>query len=188
LRNDWLEQGYQDFAEFGPEHLSINRMAKALGESRSSFYHHFGDMEIFVDELLKRHWEEVLAFNETGQVTCQNLIPDLYELLGRNEIPLKFNWQLFHHRHIPRFNYIFVKGYHSSGEAFLLRLFAEHLGIHFSHEDLQSLWLTLGEAWYSRLDPNDLSASTLKRHGELILKDIEMLMNSGLYSSLLRIR
>lgn len=122
----WLDVGYRQLADCGPDHFSINRICKEIGCSRFSFYHHFGDLNLFVDELLKMHWEIVSAFNDTGKETCQRLIPDLYELLAKQVIPLRFNLQLFHHRNVTRFNYLFVKGYHSSGEAFLLPLFAEH--------------------------------------------------------------
>jgi len=187
VRKEWLEQGYKDFAEGGPENLSVNQIAKEIGASRSSFYHHFGDMEIFIDSLLEMHWEIALAFNESGKARCKKLIPDLYDFLAEYSIPLKFARQLFHNRHIPRYNYLFNKTYLTSGDAFLLRLFANHIGVDISPENLKHLWLTLGEAWYSRLDPADLSAQTMQHHSESILKDISILMNSGLYSTLRKV-
>lgn len=187
MRKEWLEQGYKDFAEGGPENLSVNHMAKEIGASRSSFYHHFGDMEIFIDSLLEMHLEIALAFNETGAERCKKLIPDLYELLAEYNIPLKFARQLFHHRQIPRYNYLFNICYQSSGEAFLLRLFTKRLGLEGPSENLKHLWLTLGEAWYSRLDPEDLSAQTMQQHAESILQDISVLMDSGLYSTLRKV-
>ena len=187
MRKEWLEQGYKDFAEGGPENLSVNHMAKEIGSSRSSFYHHFGDLEIFLDSILEMHWEIVLEFNESGMARCKNLVPDLYELLAEYPIPLKFNRQLFHNRHIPRYNFLFNKAYQASGEAFLIKLFAIHIGIDTSSDNMEHLWLTLGEAWYSRLNPEDLSAQTMQQHAESILKDISTLIDSGLYSTLRKV-
>jgi len=52
LKEKWLEEGYEEFAQDGPENLSINQIAKKIGASRSSFYHHFAEIDLFIDELL----------------------------------------------------------------------------------------------------------------------------------------
>lgn len=187
MKEKWLEGGYSEFAEVGPEHLSINHIAKKIGASRSSFYHHFAEVDLFVDELLAQHLEICREFNEAGKENCKNLIPDLYDLLAQYPTPLQFSRQLFHNRHIPRFNFVFVKSYQASADAFVLDLFAKHLDLHQPQNDLNHLFLTLGEAWYSRLHPQDLSAGTLRRHAEDILQDLSTLMGSGVYSTLRKV-
>ena len=52
LKEKWLEEGYEEFAQDGPENLSINQIAKKIGASRSSFYHHFAEIDLFIDERL----------------------------------------------------------------------------------------------------------------------------------------
>jgi AcrR family transcriptional regulator len=37
----WIEKGYEHFAEYGPENISINAISKEIGSPRASFYHHF---------------------------------------------------------------------------------------------------------------------------------------------------
>lgn len=187
MKEQWLEQGYVDFAKQGPENLSISQIGKEVGASRSSFYHHFGDMDLFVDELLARHWRLCQVFNREGKAHCQNLMPDLYQLLARFDLPLQFSRQLFHHRHIPRCNYVFLRTYESSAKAFILELFRAHMDLHLPQNDLYHLFLTLGEAWYSRLDPNDLSAETLGHHAADILQDLANFMGSGVYSTLRKV-
>jgi AcrR family transcriptional regulator len=187
MREDWLEQGYIDFAEYGPDQLSINRIGKVIGASRSSFYHHFGDVDLFIDELLQYHWSIAVEFNTKGKEYCKQLIPDLYDALAQYPVPLKFSIQLFHNRHIPRFNYLFNKTYESSAEGFLLPLFADHLGVETSPSELKNLWITLGEAWYSRLDPKDLSAKTMAELSESMLRDMKVLMDSKIFSTLERV-
>lgn len=162
-------------------------MGKEIGASRSSFYHHFGEIDLFVDELLALHWKLCQAFNKEGKASCKNLIPDLYELLSRFSLPLQFSRQLFHHRHIPRFNYVFLKTYEASAKAFILDLFRAHMGLHLPQKDLDQLFLTLGEAWYSRLDPNDLSAETLMHNAADILQDLANFIGSPVYSTLRKV-
>jgi AcrR family transcriptional regulator len=183
-RQLWLEKGYEHFALYGPKKLSINKLSKDIGLSRASFYHHFGSLDFFVEDLLARHWDIIEIFNSEGKEKCNQLFPDLYDLIGDYPIPLKFTLQLFYNRSNPRFNFLLIKAYEAMAERFALNLFANHLGLIQSEKKVYHLWLTLGEAWYSRLDPDDLSPKALQKHSEEILKTLSWFINSPLYSKL----
>jgi AcrR family transcriptional regulator len=183
-KQKWLESGYSHFAEFGPDKLSINQISKDLGTSRASFYHHFGDLDLFTHELLKMHWQICEQFNEVGKAKCKKLFPDLYKLLAKYPVELRFNLQVFRHRQIADFNFIFLKSYEATASDFALKLFADHFQLHARESDLRNLWLTVGEAWYSRLDLNDLSEKTLRKHAEEILSTVSRFLNTDLYAKL----
>jgi AcrR family transcriptional regulator len=178
----WLEEGYRQFAEIGPEHMSINRISKSVGSSRASFYHYFGDIEVFKNELLTMHLRIANDFDQSGIFRCKKLFPDVYDLLAESPVPLKFNIQLFRHRDNPSYNYLFIKTFQASANKFVLKLFAEYIGLKHTEKDLYTLWLTLGEAWYSRLDIKDLSAETLQKHAIEILQNISRFIESAFYS------
>ena len=72
----WIEKGYEHFALYGPENFSINKISKTIGLSRASFYHHFGDIDIFVDELLAKHWQ----ITETGFVRFMWAKPNTFTI------------------------------------------------------------------------------------------------------------
>lgn len=182
-KEKWLEEGYAQFAENGPENLSINKISKALGFSRASFYHYFGDTEVFIEHLLAKHWEIAHLFDQRGQTECKQLFPDLYQLLSQHPIPLKFSIQLFRHRYKPAYNFLFIKTYESSAQAFVLKLFAEQYQLCQPDDELFNLWLTVGETWYSRLNFDDLSASTLQNHAEEIMESVVKFTRSQLYSN-----
>jgi len=184
-KEKWLETGYMHFAESGPENLSINRLSKELGSSRASFYHYFGDMDVFIDELLAMHWKIVLEFNRRGKTECKQLFPDLYNLLSEHTVPLKFNIQLFRHRNTPAYNYLFIKTYESSAKEFILRLFAKEFNLVQPESEMLKLWTTVGETWYSRLTMEDLSAQTLQRHAEEIMDSVVRFARSHLYAQFL---
>lgn len=184
MKEQWLKKGYEQFAKAGPQNLSISQIGKAIGASRSSFYHHFGDLEFFFDELLAAHWEACQEFDRTARENCKNLIPDLYRELAKYPLSLQFHIQLFRNRSTPSFNYLFLKAFESSARNFALRLFAENLKPNLPENDVYNLWLTLCEAWYSRLDPNDLSATNLQNQGEEVLKSISFFMDSKLFRQL----
>jgi AcrR family transcriptional regulator len=183
-KEKWLETGYEQFAILGPDKLSINRLSKAVGLSRASFYHHFGDIEGFIEALLAQHWQICQEFDQAGRKRCRVLFPDLYLLLAAYPVPLRFHLQLFHHRSVPAYHYLFTKAYTASSRAFVLQLFAEHCGLSPDREEVYHLWLALTESWYSRLDPEDLSANTLEQHARDILKTLFRFMESKLFLAL----
>lgn len=183
-KQEWLELGYKQFAEVGPDQMSIKRLSKDLGASRASFYNYFGDLDLFIDELLTMHWKIAVNFSKEGKATCSQLFPDLYDALAKYPIPLQFNIQLFRHRHVPAYNFLFIKTYEDSARAFLIKLFAREFNLSRPESEVFNLWLTVGEAWYSRLNSADLSSSTLQMHAREILNAVIQFSDSQLYSTL----
>ncbi len=180
----WIEKGYEHFAFYGPDNLSINKLSKEIGSPRASFYHHFGDIEIFIEELLDIHWQINQQFCSIGALECKKFFPDLYLLLEQYPIPLQFSRQLFLNRLNPAFNYLFLRTYNASARAFILKLFSEQFGLHQNDEDTNNLWLTVGESWFSRLDINNLSAEKMQKLAEEIMNSVLKFISSGLYSKL----
>lgn len=55
-REKWIEAGINQLKELGPTAVSGEKIARRLDVTRGSFYHHFNNMDDFVNALLK-HWE-----------------------------------------------------------------------------------------------------------------------------------
>lgn len=184
LKQIWVEKGYEHFALFGPENLSVNKLSKEIGTSRASFYHHFGDIDVFIEDLLDMHWQIHQQFCSVGALECKKYLPDVYLLLEQYPIPLQFSKQLFLHRNNPAFNLLFIKTYNASAEAFILKLFSKQFNLHFNDEDTYNLWLTVGESWYSRLDANKLSAASMQQLAEEVINSVLKFTSSTLYSKM----
>jgi len=75
---DWLGLGLKTLARSGFAALKAEKLAKAMGVSRGSFYWHFADIGAFHAAVLK-HWREVAA---------EQIIADL-ETMDQGEDPLK---------------------------------------------------------------------------------------------------
>ena len=180
----WIEKGYEHFALYGPDNLSINKLSKKIGSSRASFYHHFGDIEIFIDELLDMHWQINQRFCAVGALECKKYLPDVYLLLEQYPIPLQFSKQLFLHRNKPAYNLLFIKTYDAAAQTFILKLFSKQFDLHYNDEDTYNLWLTFGESWYSRLDTNDLSAANMERLAKEVINSVLKFISSDLYSKM----
>lgn len=91
-REPWIRQGYATFSQKGPEGLKVERLAKEVGKNKSSFYHHFADLECFTSILLEHHLaqSEIIAAKEA---VCNNL-EEFIDVLLDHKVDLLFNRQL----------------------------------------------------------------------------------------------
>ena len=48
----WILCGYNIFSKEGPKGLKIEVIARQVSKNKSSFYHHFADLEVFTEILL----------------------------------------------------------------------------------------------------------------------------------------
>ncbi len=183
-KQEWLDTGYKHFALDGPQHLSINHLSKELGAPRASFYNYFGDLPFFVTKLLEMHWEIAKKFTHEGALHCRNLFPDVYELMEKSPLALNFSRQLFINRADPTFNMLFIKTYKLSADAFLVNLFQNHLSVPLNQDDAYDLWVLVGEAWYSRIDPHNLTALHMQQVAKEVLQTVFKLFRSDFFVKL----
>lgn len=100
-KQPWIIEGYQTFALEGPLGLKVERLAKAVGKNKSSFYHHFADLNIFITVLLEKHLRQATIMAEK-EAACTKL-EELLDVLVDHKMDLLFNRQLRVHRQRPEF-------------------------------------------------------------------------------------
>jgi AcrR family transcriptional regulator len=110
MKDSWLENGYRTFAVEGPKQLRVERLAREVGKSKSSFYHHYADMEVFISNLLSTHLEQI---NKVAQkeASCESL-EELIDVIVEHKYDLLFNRQLRIHRE----NSDYIKCYEKANE------------------------------------------------------------------------
>jgi AcrR family transcriptional regulator len=123
----WITTGYELFAKEGLKGLKIEVISKKIQKSKSSFYHYFADLEVFIEFLLRFHEQRSKVIAEKEKL-CKNLEPDLINLLVEIKLDLLFNRQLRIHRHLPAFKACFEKSNREVENAFL-SLWAKELGL-----------------------------------------------------------
>ena len=123
----WIEAGYELFAAAGPHGLRVEVLARRVGKSKSSFYHHFADLECFAELLLARHHGRALAIADRER-QCANVVPDLLNVLLDVKPDLLFNRQLRIHRANKNYEACFEKSSRHVAEA-LLPVWADMLGL-----------------------------------------------------------
>ncbi|GAB2478447.1 MAG: TetR family transcriptional regulator [Cytophagales bacterium] len=103
----WIEAGYHTFAYEGPQALRIEKLAKKVKKNKSSFYHFFSDMEIFIGRLLDYHLEQakVMSIKESS---VQNQ-SELTQIFLDHKLDLLFNRQLRIHRERLDFEACFTR-------------------------------------------------------------------------------
>lgn len=114
----WLDAGYAEFAAAGPAALKIEALARLVGISKSSFYHRFGDLDGFQQQLLQRHFDRVRIIAEKER-QCKSIDPDLIRILLEHRQDLLFQRRLRMHRSDAAFAECIGKCDQISGAAFI---------------------------------------------------------------------
>jgi AcrR family transcriptional regulator len=98
----WLQHGYSLFAAHGFSGLKVEVLARNVGKSKSSFYHHFSDVEAFTTLLLKMHNQRAAEMAEQLEaIAGGNGIIDQVFISFRDD--MLFHRQLRINRHVPEY-------------------------------------------------------------------------------------
>lgn len=101
-RQKWILTGYQFFSDIGPAALNVEKLSNIVGLNRSSFYHYFGDMEVFESQILAYHVSRFAFFKDLIKGY------DKFERLFEEEVmqyktELAFQRQLLINQTVPRY-------------------------------------------------------------------------------------
>lgn len=161
-KQPWLSLGYETFALHGAAGLKIEAMAKQLGISKSSFYHHFADTEIFITHLLQYHLErcEIIAIKEAN---AKSIDPELIDILVEFKWDLLFNRQLRFSRNQAEYIQVVNKTNELVGNAFVM-LWVKELNLNFSPEKIAALFELALENFYLQINSDNLHHTWLSEY------------------------
>lgn len=183
-KQKWIEKGYEHFALYGPENISINAISKEIESPRASFYHHFSDLEVFINHLLEVHLDMNMWYIAQGKENCKCMLPDLFQLIEKIPMALRFERQLFLHRHVPLYGFMFTKLHEKAKNEFILDLFVKESDLNMKYEDASRILLIFTESWFARINPEQLDADELQRIAEDIMNSILKFMSTDMYHKL----
>jgi AcrR family transcriptional regulator len=158
----WIHCGYEIFSKEGPKGLKIEVIARQVKKSKSSFYHHFADLDLFTETLLNYHLEraKIIAVKESH---CKNVIPELLNTLLEVKQDLLFNRQLRINRNVTLFKECFEKSSKEVGEA-ILGIWAETLCLS-ENSNLAAIVLNLSiENFYLQITKETLTYDWLESY------------------------
>jgi len=150
----WLKTGYEIFAIEGQGGLKIEPLARKVGKSKSSFYHHFADLELFVDFLLRYHIEQAHVMAAKEQQT-RNIDPELINILLEHKTDLLFNRQLRIHQNIKLFADTLLQSNQIVGDAFKMA-WARELNLQLSQRQLEGVFALALENFYLQINIDNL--------------------------------
>lgn len=158
----WILAGYTLFAKEGPGGLKVESMARMVAKSKSSFYHHFADMEIFTALLLSYHLERARMIADR-EALCTKMEPDFLCVLLEHRDDLFFSRSLRVHRDIPMYKACFEESNRIVGDAFLA-IWANELGLSEKKHLARDVLGLVIENFYLQITPETLNYEWLLQY------------------------
>ena len=156
----WIETGYSLFSRDGLSGLKIDLIAKKIGISRSSFYHHFADMEIFQEKLLEYHLTRAQRASERVKA-CKTMDPEFLHAMVEEKEYILFNRHLRNNRQIPV--------YKTSLETAIgmmtlpvMPLWIEMLGLHHKPDVALKCFMMTADILFHRMTEENMNYEWLK--------------------------
>jgi|TARA_B110000093_G_C12949591_1_gene401880 AcrR family transcriptional regulator len=167
IKIPWLEVGYTIFSVEGPKGLKIEVLAREVGKSKSSFYHCFADLELFIEELLEFHEVKSNEIFKKIQL-CENFVPDVFEVLFESKEDAFFSRQLRINRHLEAYKNCFEKA-HKPVEDALFEFWPKAIGLE-DKPQLAKMILTLTvDNFYLRLTEETFTDKGMKSYLDEII-------------------
>lgn len=151
----WIKTGYEILALQGENALKIETLAKKIGISKSSFYHHFADMQLFVEELLNHHLKQSKVIAEKEKLV-QTIQPELIEILIEHKTDLLFNRQLRFNQQKKEFRETLGKSNQIIGNEFV-KVWANDLQLNLSVKQLESIFELALENFFLQINPENIT-------------------------------
>jgi AcrR family transcriptional regulator len=151
----WIKTGYEIFALSGKTELKIEPIAKLVGKSKSSFYHLFADLDLFIEYLLNYHIEQSLIIAEKEK-NVSSIEPDLINILVEHRLDLLFNRQLRINQHISGFNDTLKESNRIIGDVFKMA-WVKEINLQLSPKQIESIFSLAIENFYLQINADNLN-------------------------------
>lgn len=155
----WIKTGYEIFALSGQSGLKIEPLARTVGISKSSFYHHFADLDIFIDFLLKHHIEQSYIMADKEQ-KATSIDPELINILVEHRADLLFNRQLRINKNIKLFSETLVQSNTIVGDAFKTA-WINDLNLQLTRKQIEGVFTLALENFFLQINTDNLNYNWL---------------------------
>ncbi|MCU0447164.1 MAG: TetR/AcrR family transcriptional regulator [Microscillaceae bacterium] len=158
----WIKTGYEIFAVSGINGLKIETLAKKVGISKSSFYHHFVDLEIFMTHLLQHHLQQSRIIGQK-ELACRCIDPELIEILIEHKIDLLFNRQLRVNRQQKLYYDTLVQTNQIVGNSFVM-VWVKELNLKLTPRQLEAIFELALENFFLQINTDNIHQSWLSEY------------------------
>lgn len=150
----WIKTGYETFAHKGAEGLKIETLAKKVGISKSSFYHHFADLELFLEQLLAFHVKQACVISEKEK-KAEKIDPDLINILVEHKTDLLFNRQLRFNRQNKLYAAALAESNKTIGNYFVF-IWMKDLNLSLSQNQLEGIFELALENFFLQINNQNI--------------------------------
>lgn len=151
----WIQVGYDLFAQAGLAGLKVEALAKRVGISKSSFYHHFADLELFMEQLLSHHLQQAAVMAEKERQS-RHIDPDLISVLLEHQTDLLFSRQLRVHRQHKAFQETLTKSDLIVAHSFV-PVWVRELNLKLTQQQLEGIFSLALENFFLQITPDNLN-------------------------------
>lgn len=145
----WIDAGYDLFAHDGLEHIQIERMARILGLNKSGFYHYYGTLEIFFEQLVIHHNTKIDLLITDIQ-DCQNIDPDILNTLIKHDVTLMAQVHFTRNKSNPLFHSVSENSNQKIDRA-ILPIWAQHIGLVHNYDLASRYCRFVRDMFYTRI-------------------------------------
>jgi AcrR family transcriptional regulator len=164
----WIKAGYEIFASLGPNALKIEPLAKTVGKSKSSFYHHFADIELFTDLLLKHHLKQSKIMAKKEQ-EAENIDPELINILVEHKIDLLFNRHLRINQNMASYASTLEQSNKIVGDAFV-NVWIKDLDLQLTRKQIEGIFTLALENFFLQINSDTLTYTWLSNYFKTLKK------------------
>lgn len=160
--NPWIIRGYEIFALEGEAMLKVEQLAKDVGISKSSFYHHFVDINFFVDALLEHHLHMASIVAEK-EMQATSINPGLIDVLVEHRIDLLFNRQLRLHAPRRKYSDVLAASNQQLGQH-VAALWLNENSLNMSKSQAEALFTLALDQFFLQIHPSNLNRAWLEQY------------------------
>jgi|SRR5882762_3149705 len=145
----WIEEGYNLFAHEGLGGIQVERLARILQLNKSGFYHYFGDVEVYCEELLKLHEIKAnLYFDAVRE--AKRIDPDYFQILIDFKVAAMFHTQLTRMPNKPLY-YNLARKIDQEEDIVLRQLWCAYLGVENEPDLAMRYFNIVRDTFYARI-------------------------------------
>src|SRR4249920_294786 len=142
---NWIDKGYELFTHSGPNGIKVETLARKMHVSKSSFYHHFGNQETFLELLLEEHHHITERFGAYAK-QCKAFVPDFIDVMLKYKLAILFQRQLRIHRENLDFQLAYQRAADTVNKE-MIPIWANHMGLNSDMNFAKSLHTVIEDSF-----------------------------------------
>ena len=173
---EWIAEGYRVVSLEGFGSLNVESIGRAIQKNKSSFYHYFGDMEIFEAELLDYHLERSRTFADEI-AACEQILPGMVDIFLAYQTDVLFHKRLRFKREDPAYKACFEKVFKMFEEA-VMDKWTIFLGLDANSRLAATFLHFISENFLLQITPKNFTAAWMENYLQEVTQLLQQ-MHSG---------